>query len=86
MKNGEKGKCVKCRHANHGTMDANGGLWACPWLGGMRSNKSCEITYKDGKYVFEPYNGKNCTWGSGDPVFRAVPAGYEGKQVFQEEG
>ena len=78
MKNGKKGKCLECRHANQGTGDAREGLIACPWLGGLRYGSSCEIIFKDtGKYVFEAFDGKNCTW--------PVPKGYEKREIVMEE-
>ncbi len=87
---GERGACKECRHANLTTGDFQGGMVACPWLGGMRGASVCDITYADtGKFVFESYNKeeKNCTWGSAGGPFRALPKGYENKQVVPyEEG
>jgi hypothetical protein len=36
--------------------------------------------------VFEAYDGTNGTWGTGDPQFRAVPAGYESHAVVNATG
>lgn len=77
-KAGEKGLCRNCRYANHGTGDSREGFWACPWLGGLRYSSSCEIVYKKtGKYVFEPFDGKNCTWPGAE--------GQEGQEIVMEE-
>jgi hypothetical protein len=78
----ERGTCRQCRHANHGTLDADDGLWACPWLGATDPHSPCRIYFKDsGAPVFERYDGKNGTWGTGDPLWRSVPQGYEGREV-----
>lgn len=79
-----RGTCLECRHANQGTMDAEDGFWACPWLGQTSPNSSCRIRYKGtDQFVFEPYDGTNCTWGSVDPTFRAVPKGYDDREVIE---
>ncbi|MBI2867818.1 MAG: hypothetical protein HYX97_05740 [Chloroflexi bacterium] len=76
------GRCQDCRHANQGTEDAARGLLACPWLGGLRAGKICEITFEDtGQWAFEPFDGTNFTWATGDPVYRSVPKGYERRAV-----
>ena len=82
----KRGTCGTCRHANHGTMDAQDGFWACPWLGATRPDFPCRIKYEDtGEYVYEVFNGTNCTWGTGHPIFRAVPKGYEDRAVIPAE-
>lgn len=75
--------CGTCRHANHGTMDARGGLLACPWAGGCRGHDAqCVVEFTDtNTMAWEEYDGKNCTWGSGNPVMRSAPAGYEHRPV-----
>lgn len=78
-----KKTCGTCRHANHNTSDARGGLLACPWLGGCRGkNTACNAEFSNThELAWELYDGTNCTWGSGDPVFRSAPAGLEGRRV-----
>lgn len=79
---GEQGKCGMCRHSNHNTQDVAEGLWACPWLGGTGERAHCQIQYENTEtFVFELFNGENCTWGSSDSFYRAVPLGYEGRPV-----
>ncbi|MFX1535137.1 MAG: hypothetical protein ACFFDI_13010 [Promethearchaeota archaeon] len=78
-----RGTCGNCRHANHGTMDAEDGFWACPWLGATRPEFECLIKYKDtGEYVYEPFDGNNCTWGSTGSIWRSVPKGYQKREVI----
>lgn len=78
----ERGTCAACRHANQETMDAADGFWACPWIGATAASSYCLIKYQEtGRYVFEPYDGANCTWGTGDPLFRSAPAGYEDRKI-----
>jgi hypothetical protein len=86
---GGRGRCSECRHANHGTLDAADGLWACPWLGATAPESPCRIRYRDsGLFVFERYDGSNGTWVAGPGIFRSVPLGYEGREVVpvQEPG
>lgn len=81
------GRCEDCRHANHGTEDAREGLLACPWLGGNRAGRMCEIAFEDsGAFCFEAYTGTNGTWGSAGSPFRSVPAGYEQRKVIPASG
>jgi hypothetical protein len=81
MKTEVPGICGECRHANHHTADAAQGLWACPWLGTTSAESSCEVKYKaTGEYAFEFFDGNNATWNR-DALFRAVPAGYEEREV-----
>ena len=66
-KDGNKGLgCKLCRNANHGTGDFADGLVACKFDGGLRMYTECDqpVTFSDGDeyYLFEEYNGKNCTW------------------------
>jgi hypothetical protein len=78
--------CGGCRHANHGTMDAREGLWACPWTGATDPESECVLRYEGtSDMVHEPYDGANCTWGTGDSVFRSVPRGYEGRPVVRAD-
>lgn len=80
------GRCQDCRHANQGTEDTAMGLLACPWLGGMRAGKTCEIKFDDtGHWVFEAFDGKNCTWASGNPLYRSIPRGYETRSVHRAD-
>jgi hypothetical protein len=63
-------------------MDAQDGYWACPWLGVTDPESQCRIRYAStGGYVFEQFNGSNCTWGTGDSVWRSPPGGYETRKV-----
>jgi hypothetical protein len=65
-------------------MDAVEGFWACPWIGATDPEAECVLRYEDtGERVHEPYDGTNSTWGTGDPVLRAVPAGYEDRRVIR---
>lgn len=81
------GRCEDCRHANHGTEDVREGLLACPWVGGNRAGRICEIAFEDsGAFCFEPYTGTNGTWGSAGSPFRSVPAGYEHRKVIPATG
>ncbi len=74
--------CGRCRHANHGTLDAAEGWLACPWLGGTSADSSCAVRFRaTGSLAFEPYDGTNGTWGNGSAVFRAPPRGFEGRAV-----
>ncbi len=75
------GTCVQCRHANHGTIDAADGYWACPWLGSTSPDSACRIRFKDtGLLVFEAFDGSNGSWASG-ATHRSIPAGYENRAV-----
>lgn len=75
------GTCGQCRHANHGTDDAEEGLWACPWIGPTSPQNACRIKFADTRIpVFEPYDGTNGTWRS-DTGWRSIPQGYEGRKV-----
>jgi hypothetical protein len=77
-----RGTCAECRHSNQGTLDALEGFRACPWAGATADASPCLIRFKDtGEYAFERFDGANCTWGTGDPVFRSAPAGYENRDV-----
>ena len=31
--------------------------------------------------MFEPFDGTNGTWGTGDPVYRAVPPGFDAFEI-----
>lgn len=74
--------CGNCRHANQGTEDIQEGLWACPWIGGTTFDATCFIKFKDtGDYVFEEFDGTNCTWGTSDSALRGIPKGYENREV-----
>jgi hypothetical protein len=74
--------CGSCRHANQETDDAAEGLWACPWIGAVDQAGACRVRYVDGGApAFEPYDGRNGTWGSAGGPYRAVPAGYERRSV-----
>lgn len=80
---GERGTCKECRHANQGTMDTEDGFWACPWVGSVDPHGHCQIKYKEtGRYVFEPFDGANCTWGTGDSDWRTAPLGYADKEII----
>lgn len=69
--------------ANQGTLDAEDGIWACPWVGFVKPGMNCQIRYQEsGEYVFEPFDGSNCAWGTGNPEWRSVPAGYEDKEII----
>jgi hypothetical protein len=82
-----EGTCARCRHANHGTMDAEDGFWACPWLGATEPAAPCRIRWADtGAAVHEPFDGSNGTWGRGEPRWRSVPRGYEGRAVVPADG
>jgi hypothetical protein len=81
----ERGTCGECRHANQGTLDAADGFLACPWIGATDPRSLCLIRYKDsGAHVFERFDGKNCTWGTGDTTFRSAPAGYESREIIAD--
>ena len=78
---GPGGNCGACRHANHGTLDAEDGCWACPWVGGTAPGRRCRIRYRDtGRFVFEMYDGSNGTWQP-ESVFRSIPKGYEHARI-----
>ena len=78
----ERGRCIECRHTNHGTMDAEDGFWACPWLGATGPDDPCRIVYADtGLPVFERHDGQNGTWGSAGSAWRAAPAGFQARLV-----
>lgn len=65
----EKGYCRDCRHINRGTADFSGGigLLACKFSTGVSREQLCEIE-QDGKWLFEKYDEKNCTWFCNDIV------------------
>ena len=52
-----------CRHANHGTDDFSDGigLLACKFALGRSVMEMCDIQ-KDGKWLYEKYDGANGTW------------------------
>jgi len=50
--------CRLCRHANQETEDFEEGLIYCTFLFGIK--RVCEMI-DDGYYLFEEYNGTNCT-------------------------
>jgi hypothetical protein len=76
-----RGTCQTCRHANHDTMDAEDGFWACPWIGGVRPSDACRVQYTStNSFAFEPYDGSNGTWNR-DGTLRTLPKGYEGLDV-----
>jgi hypothetical protein len=80
-----RGICRDCRHANQNTEDADDGFSACPWIGANDPLDHCLIKYtKTGEYVFEYYDGTNCTWDT-SAVFRSIPKGYEEKEVVLAE-
>jgi len=58
-------ECCKCRHSNHKTNEREDGFIACKFTGSIKVNPWCDLTFptKDGTYyMYEPYNGQNCTW------------------------
>lgn len=57
----ERGYCGDCRHTNRGTHDFNGGLLACKFGLSVWPDRLCDIA-DDGKWLYERYDGKNCTW------------------------
>ena len=59
--------CLSCRHANHDTVDFEDGLVACKITGSIHIDTTCNATLPmhDGEYyMFEIYDGTNCTWTS----------------------
>ena len=76
------GRCGTCRHANHETDDAAEGTLACPWIGAVEPEGSCRVRYvDDGTAAYEPYDGRNGTWGSAGSPYREAPRGYERRFV-----
>ena len=66
-------------------MDAGESLWACPWIGSTYPDSPCRIKYKDSdQYLFEPFDGTNCTWRT-DLGWRVAPSGYEGKEIVRAD-
>ncbi|MCC6809995.1 MAG: hypothetical protein IT381_21375 [Deltaproteobacteria bacterium] len=73
----EPGVCFACRHANQNTEDYEKEYVFCQFQPGKREWKSpCDmtLTLEDGKtaYLYEPFDGKNGTWGSGNPNLRVI--------------
>lgn len=65
------GVCFACRHANQDTEDFELELVFCKFQSGKREWKSpCDMTLElepdDTVYLYEPFNGKNCTWALPD--------------------
>lgn len=69
------GKCKDCRHSNinNGTSDAKEGLLACYFAMSKSNEQECDDKVANPEsneeyFLFEPFNGKNATWGSKEEI------------------
>jgi hypothetical protein len=78
------GLCVKCRHANQETDDfINFGMVAYKFGLGDRANATCERQLRDEHghlvplWLFEEYDGDNCTWFEQGPLELILHPGFD---------
>lgn len=57
----ERGHCGDCRYTNRGTHDFNEGALACKFGLSVWPDWLCDIK-KNGRWLYEKYDGTNCTW------------------------
>jgi hypothetical protein len=75
------GPCTKCRHSNQETDDFCSGLVACKFGYGMRYGENCNQQLLDSSgnpvslWLFEEYDGTNCTWFSKEEMQIVVQPG-----------
>ena len=92
----EPGVCGKCRHSNQGTVDFGEGHVFCSWVPGARHPAySCDLQLplprdpggpSSPYYLFEPFDGSNCTWGRRqDSRLLAPDAGPELRAALQAD-
>lgn len=67
-KNNERGTCQTCRHSNQTATDRLEGLCACGFGLGKCEDWLCSEKDEKGNWYYEPYDGKNCTWGRKDKM------------------